>query len=199
MAFHIFGCYNHLSAGIQCHNLIANRQLKRLSDLVENILAMSIERRKTMKLEMDVFPLVPFIEEIAEANRTRQEKQIEIEVIPVFTEISIRADRQHFSNAIGNIIDNAIKYSGDSVNIKIHISSGSIIISDNGNGIPSKSIPLIFNKFYRVPMGNIQEIRGYGIGLYYVKEILEKMNMSISVASEMGNGTSFTITYSRYE
>ena len=186
---------------------IANKQLKRLGELVENILAMSMERRKTMKLRPEDIQLREFVEEIAAAQRMRGDKAITINVdIPENT--TIEADRAHLANVLNNLIDNAIKYScdasgkpitGDSVEITITGDSHDLSVRDNGIGIPSKSIPYLFNKFYRVPHGNRQDVRGYGIGLYYVKSILDKMGWDIEVKSTEGEGSVFTIKFSKDE
>ena len=106
------------------------------------------------------------------------------------------ADKTHLSNILNNLIDNAIKYSGDSVEITITGNDREIAVADNGIGIPSKSIAYLFNKFYRVPHGNRQDVRGFGIGLYYVKSILDKMGWSIDVRSKEGEGSVFTIKIS---
>lgn len=174
---------------------IANKQLKRLGELVENILAMSMERRKTMKLKPETVLLRPFVEEIAIAQRMRGEKGITIS-ITVDEGVSIKADKTHLSNILNNLIDNAIKYSGDSVAITISGNEKEISVADNGIGIPAKSIPYLFNKFYRVPHGNRQDVRGYGIGLYYVKSILDKMGWDIDVRSKEREGSVFTIKIS---
>lgn len=174
---------------------IANKQLKRLGELVENILAMSMERRKTMKLKPETVLLRPFVEEIAIAQRMRGEKGITIS-INVDEDVSIKADRTHLSNILNNLIDNAIKYSGDSVAITISGNEKEISVADNGIGIPAKSIPYLFNKFYRVPHGNRQDVRGYGIGLYYVKSILDKMGWDIDVRSKEREGSVVTIKIS---
>ena len=177
---------------------IANKQLKRLGELVENILAMSMERRKTMKLKPEEIQLREFVEEIAAAQRMRGDKAITINVnIPENT--TIEADRAHLANILNNLIDNAIKYSGDSVEITITGDSHDLSVRDNGIGIPSKSIPYLFNKFYRVPHGNRQDVRGYGIGLYYVKSILDKMGWDIEAKSTEGEGSVFTIKFSKDE
>ncbi|WP_278745311.1 sensor histidine kinase [Muribaculum intestinale] len=177
---------------------IANKQLKRLGELVENILAMSMERRKAMKLRPEDIPLREFIEEIAAAQRMRGDKDITINVnIPENT--TIEADRAHLANVLNNLIDNAIKYSRDSVEITITGDSHDLSVRDNGIGIPSKSIPYLFNKFYRVPHGNRQDVRGYGIGLYYVKSILDKMGWDIEAKSTEGEGSVFTIKFSKDE
>lgn len=177
---------------------IANKQLKRLSELVENILAMSMERRKTMKLKPETILLQPFIEEIAASQRMRGDKNIAINV-EVGENVSIEADKAHLSNILNNLIDNAIKYSGDSVEITICGNEREISVTDNGIGIPAKSIPYLFNKFYRVPHGNRQDVRGYGIGLYYVKSILDKMGWNIDVRSKEKEGSVFTIKISKDE
>ncbi len=177
---------------------IANKQLKRLGELVENILAMSMERRKTMKLRPEDIQLREFVEEIAAAQRMRGDKDITINVnIPENT--TIEADRAHLANVLNNLIDNAIKYSRDSVEITITGDNHDLSVRDNGIGIPSKSIPYLFNKFYRVPHGNRQDVRGYGIGLYYVKCILDKMGWDIKVNSVEGKGSIFTIKFSKDE
>ena len=177
---------------------IANKQLKRLGELVENILAMSMERRKTMKLRPEDIQLREFVEEIAAAQRMRGDKDITINVnIPENT--TIEADRAHLANVLNNLVDNAIKYSGDSVEITVTGDSHDLSVRDNGIGIPSKSIPYLFNKFYRVPHGNRQDVRGYGIGLYYVKSILDKMGWDIEAKSTEGEGSVFTIKFSKDE
>lgn len=171
---------------------IANKQLVRLRELVENILAMSMERRNTMKLKPETVPLRPFVEEIAAAQRMRGEKNITINV-DVDEDVAIEADRTHLSNILNNLIDNAVKYSGDSVVITLSGNGKEISVADNGIGIPAKSMPYLFNKFYRVPHGNRQDVRGYGIGLYYVKGILDKMGWTIEVDSKEREGSVFTI------
>lgn len=177
---------------------IANKQLKRLGELVENILAMSMERRKTMKLRPEDIQLREFVEEIAAAQRMRGDKDITINVnIPENT--TIEADRAHLANVLNNLIDNAIKYSRDSVEITVTGDSHDLSVRDNGIGIPAKSIPFLFNKFYRVPHGNRQDVRGYGIGLYYVKSIFDKMGWDIEARSKEGEGSVFTIKYGSNE
>ncbi len=177
---------------------IANKQLKRLGELVENILAMSMERRKTMKLRPEDIQLREFVEEIAAAQRMRGDKDITINV-NVADNIVVEADKTHLANVLNNLIDNAIKYSDESVEITITGDNHDLSVRDNGIGIPSKSIPYLFNKFYRVPHGNRQDVRGYGIGLYYVKCILDKMGWDIKVNSVEGKGSIFTIKFSKDE
>lgn len=179
--------------------MIANKQLKRLGELVENILAMSMERRKTMKLKSEEFMLQPFVEEIASMQRMRGDKKELSITVNIDERASVVVDKTHFANVLNNLIDNAIKYSNDSVEIFITGNEKELSVCDNGIGIPSKAIPYLFNKFYRVPHGNRQDIRGYGIGLYYVKSILDKMGWNISVKSNEGEGSIFTIKFNNHE
>lgn len=178
--------------------MIAIKQLKHLGELVENILAVSMERRKALTLRTERIYLPELVGEIASAQQMRADKDISI-TLDVIEQIDVAADKSHLSNVLNNLIDNAIKYSGESVVIHITISADSIEVTDNGIGIPSKSLPFIFDKFYRVPHGNRQDVRGYGIGLYYVKHILEKMGWSISVKSQEDVGTTFVIKFNRHE
>ena len=124
----------------------------------------------------------------------RKDKDIFIDT-NIQERIVIKADKTPFANIINNLIDNAIKYSGDNINIYIEGTESKISFSDNGIGIPEKSMPYIFDKFYRVPHGNRQDVRGYGIGLYYVKSIITKMGWTISVKSKVGEGSVFTINF----
>lgn len=135
-------------------------QLTRLSGMVEQILAMSMERRSTIALDSEKIALKPFLEEIAGAQRLRAQKptSVHVEVSPASLEVL--ADPTHLGNVISNLIENAIKYSRDSVEINIRADRGSISVADNGIGIPAKSLPLISNKFYRVPTGDRQDVRG---------------------------------------
>lgn len=177
---------------------IANKQLKRLGELVENILAMSMERRKTMQLSPETIHLTPFINEIAAAQRMRGEKEITIDV-ETSEGTTVYADKTHLANILNNLIDNSIKYSGDIVRITVKCDGNGIAVSDNGIGIPAKSIPFLFNKFYRVPHGNRQDTRGYGIGLYYVKCMTEIMGWAITIKSSEGKGTTFFIDFCKDE
>ena len=105
------------------------------------------------------------------------------------------ADSLHFGNVLSNLIYNAVKYSHDTVNIKIKADNISIVIADDGIGIDKDNIPYIFDKFYRVTSGDRYEVGGYGLGLFYVKQIVELLGWSINVISKPGVGTVFTIKF----
>lgn len=172
----------------------ALEQLTKLTGLVENILAMSMERRRNLTMAKEKICLKTFLESIIEQQKIKIRKNCSISLV-CDDSATVAADPTHLSNIISNLIDNSVKYSGDEVDIKIIADDRSIAVADNGLGIARKYLPEIFNKFYRVPSGNRQNQRGYGIGLFYVKSIVEKHGWSISVASEVGKGTTFTIKF----
>jgi two-component system phosphate regulon sensor histidine kinase PhoR len=91
-------------------------------------------------------------------------------------EIIIAADEFHLENAISNLIDNAIKYGGDQTNVRIEQRHDKleIFVEDNGGGIHGWHRERIFEKFYRIPTGNVHDVKGFGIGLFYSKKIVEK-------------------------
>ena len=170
-------------------------QLSKLSGLVESILAMSMERRKNLTMAKEKIDLKEFLINIIEQQKLKADKPCEI-VLECQKDATVEADPTHFSNVIGNLIDNSIKYSGDSVSIIIKADAKGVSIADNGIGIPEKSLPEIWSKFYRVPHGNRSDVRGYGIGLFYVKSIIDKHGWSIGVESKTGKGSRFTIKFS---
>lgn len=173
---------------------IIMQRLSYLSGMIENILSMSMERFKTIKLNIEEVALKPIVEDISGMMELKAAKPVEID-IDIPDNLSIQADSLHLGNILSNLIDNALKYSGDSVHIIIKADAHSIKITDNGVGIDKENLPFIFDKFYRVTSGNLYEVGGYGLGLFYVKQITELMGWDIDVASKPGQGTVFTIRF----
>lgn len=174
----------------------ALEQLSKLAGLVENILAMSMERRTRLVMAKERINLREMLTTVVDEQRLRADKPCDI-TMDCRDDVTVDADPTHFSNVIGNLIDNSIKYSGEAVSIEIRADGAGVSIADNGNGIPAKSLPDIFNKFYRVPHGDRSDVRGYGIGLFYVKSIVEKHGWSIGVESRVGKGSIFTIKFGK--
>lgn len=171
---------------------IIMQRLSFLSGMIENILSMSMERFKSMELELTRFELKPMMEEVTEMIKLKADKPVKIEVdIP--DGLAITADPLHFGNVLSNLLDNAVKYSGDSVEITIKADSDSITVADNGIGIKKENLPFIFDKFYRISSGDRYETSGYGLGLFYVKQIIELHGWNIEVTSKPGVGTKFRI------
>ncbi len=113
--------------------------------------------------------------------------------------LEVVTDRFMLGIILSNLLDNAIKYSPEDAKIKVYARGGEqswqLQVSDEGMGIPRLALPYIFDKFYRVPTGDLHEIKGYGIGLAYVKQLVTDLKGKIEVASEPGKGTVFTLTF----
>ena len=109
--------------------------------------------------------------------------------------IVLNLDKFHFENAIGNIIDNAIKYGGNIINIELVIDKNKVVIliKDNGNGIHKTQKDKVFDQFYRIPTGNTHNVKGFGIGLYYTKNIIAKHRGKIDIIYDKNNYTLFKI------
>ncbi|MCM1138580.1 MAG: HAMP domain-containing histidine kinase [Muribaculum sp.] len=174
---------------------IIMQRLNLLSGMIENILSMSMERFKSMRLNIEKARLKSIVEEVVGMIEMKAYKPVKIEV-NIADDVEISTDSLHFGNVISNLLDNAIKYSGNSVEIKICGNNHEISIFDNGIGIAKEYLPYIFDKFYRVTNGDRYEIGGYGLGLYYVKQIVDMQGWCISVISEENKGTTFTIKFS---
>lgn len=174
---------------------ISQQQLEKLGGLVEQILSMSMERRHTLQLNMEHVAVEPLITPLMAQYRLQAHKKAELSLSVEPPGATVWADRQHLQHIVGNLIDNAIKYSGAEVAIRIACSPGRIVVSDNGIGISPERLPYVFDKFYRVPRGDRHEVKGYGLGLYYVKSLMEKMGGQITAASTPGRGTTFTLLF----
>lgn len=176
---------------------ICKEQLSELSGLVEQILSMSMERRQTFVLNKEDILVRDMIDNLVTQHQLKSDKEITFNMRINPEDIVIYADRTHLNNVLSNLMDNAVKYSKESVTIDIHIYQQDqyniIEIKDNGVGIPSEKQAYIFDKFYRVTHGNKYSTKGYGLGLFYVKTMVEKHGGTISVHSSVHKGSTFTI------
>ena len=167
--------------------------------MVEHILSVSVEGRE-YKYNPTVVYLNDVISQLTQGAGMNNGKE------PVFKiecaeDIKIMADEFHIKNLLATVIDNAIKYSADPiVSIRVTEESGvTIEIEDNGCGIAKEHLSHVFEKFYRVPTGDIHTVRGYGLGLYYAKQVAELHKGTISMNSRVGKGTTVIIKLPRNE
>ncbi len=114
-------------------------------------------------------------------------------------QFNIEADRMHLTNILYNLLDNSLKYNENNPQVTIDLVSKnnkvSLSISDNGIGIDDKYVKQIFDKFYRVPTGNVHNVKGFGLGLYYVKQVVNEHHWKIGIKSEVGKGTTTFIYF----
>ena len=173
---------------------IVESQLTQLSTMVEHILSVSVEGRE-YKYNPTLVYLKDIICQLTQGAGMNNGKK------PVFNidcaeDIKIMADEFHIKNLFATVIDNAVKYSSDPiVDIRVTYESGNVAIEieDNGCGISKEHLAHVFEKFYRVPTGDIHTVRGYGLGLYYAKQVAELHKGTISMKSRIGEGTTVTI------
>ncbi|UKN03317.1 HAMP domain-containing histidine kinase [Paracrocinitomix mangrovi] len=179
---------------------IIYKENKRLEQQVERVLNIAKLDKKELKFKIQNFDMVDIIEEAKENFEFSQLEDIggSISLNLNAENHIVTGDIVHITNVINNLIDNAIKYCDKIPEISISTQNEKrklyITVADNGKGISKDDIKFIFDKFYRVPTGNLHDVKGFGLGLYYVKTILEELGGSINVKSEPGKGSAFTIT-----
>lgn len=180
---------------------ISQQELKRLTDLVEKVLNISVEESEEMALEKETVNMVDLIEGVILRHRIRTAKDVEIDFRHDLPDPVIQADRLHFTNAVNNLVDNAIKYSRDKAVIVVTLSGDErqvqLSIRDNGVGIPPYYHELVFDKFFRVPTGDLHNVKGFGLGLSYVKKVIERHGGVIELKSEPSQGSEFIIRLPR--
>lgn len=180
---------------------ISEQELKRLTDLVEKVLNISVEESEEMALETEPVDLVDLVNGIMLRHRIKVGKETEIDFHQDLVDPVAEVDRLHFTNAVNNLIDNAIKYSQGKAVIIITLTGDErgirLSIRDNGVGIPSHYQELVFDKFFRVPTGDLHNVKGFGLGLSYVKKVVERHGGTIELKSEPAQGSEFVIILPR--
>lgn len=172
---------------------LCRQQLEQLSGMVEQILSMSMERRRQFKLNIEPVNISQLLQPVIEQQQLKADKPVTITSRIEPENMTVQADRIHLSNILNNLIDNAVKYSLDEARIEIKATTEAITVTDHGIGIAVDKLPHIFDKFYRVPTGDRHDVKGYGLGLFYVKTLVEKHGWNIQVNSILDEGTTFKI------
>jgi len=177
---------------------IIENESKRLGFHVEKVLQMAIIDRGGIELKrkkLNIHSLLNHI--LINANLKIKDRNGILANEFEATDIEIFADELHISNVFGNLLDNAIKYCKNIPEIEVNTKNlnGHVIISikDNGIGIKKENQKKIFEKFYRVPTGNLHDVKGFGLGLSYVKKIIEEHKGYIKLDSERGKGSKFDV------
>ena len=162
-------------------------QLKKLHQMVEKLLETATLDSESLLLQKEPTNIVDLIAKITKKFELLTKKDINF-TTNIDSKI-LKIDRFHFENAISNLVDNAIKYGGDNIEVTLNsvLNVTEISVADNGKGIDKSQQERIFDKFYRVPKGNTHDVKGFGIGLYYTQKIIEKHNGSINVSSSFDN------------
>lgn len=176
-----------------------NDENQRLALLVERILQSATLERGDLKMREESVVLNEIIHEVVDAAKFRIANtggKIDIDIPSEL--ITVKGDKMHITNAISNLVDNAIKYSHGAPEIHVRLAKNggqeyALEIEDTGIGIKKEHLNKIFDKLYRVPTGNIHNVKGFGLGLSYVKAIVEMHGWRIDVKSKPDQGSVFTI------
>jgi len=170
----------------------------RLGNHIERVLSVARLEKKEIKLEANAVNVHDLITAVVDSMSLQLQKRNAVLTLDLnAAEDVITCDELHLSNVIYNLIDNANKYSKDTP--KIHISTKSNIknlyieISDEGIGMTKEQTKRIFDQFYRVPTGNLHDVKGFGLGLNYVQDIVNEMDGVVKVHSEKDKGTTFEV------
>jgi len=177
---------------------IARKENHRLGMLVEKVLKMSAYEQENIHMKWENIDADITVDDVVNNLAFQIEnKGGIIEKNMNANNTLVKVDRVHFTNVIYNLLDNALKYSGDEpqINITTYVKDDFwfVEIKDNGIGIPITYQNKIFEKFFRVPSGNVHNVKGYGLGLSYVFNIVNKFKGDISVKSEVNKGSTFII------
>ncbi|MBL7898779.1 MAG: HAMP domain-containing histidine kinase [Crocinitomicaceae bacterium] len=179
---------------------IIYKENKRLEQQVERVLNIAKLDKDEIKLKLETFCVHEIIEEAKENFQFNQleEQGGKISLDLQAVQHLIRADVVHVTNIINNLLDNALKYCDKVPDIEIstrNIKNKIVItVKDNGKGISRENQKYIFDKFFRVSTGNVHDVKGFGLGLFYVKTITEQLGGTVSVKSSPGKGSEFSIT-----
>ena len=176
---------------------VSRAELSRLDTMVTNVLDIASYENNTLQLAFQLTDIEALINEVIASEKFRADKPVEF-VVSIDAAVSnLKVDPDHFRNVIVNLIDNAIKYSTAEAKISIKAvcenNQACLIVEDHGIGISPSDVIHIFEKFYRVQKGNIYNVKGTGIGLSYVKSIVELHKGTIDVKSTLNMGTTFII------
>ena len=177
---------------------ISSNELQRLSLLVDKVLKLSMFEKKEVELKFETVDLKEVVNEVTDSLRLQLEKHHARLVITNEGNLSVQGDRLHLVSVVFNLLDNAIKYSKEDPSIKIDLQEkeNAVVmnVTDNGIGIPQEYKDKVFDKFFRIPHGDTHNAKGYGLGLSYVAQVIQKHNGTIAIESQPAIGTKFIIT-----
>ena len=181
---------------------MAHGELQRLGAMVDEILRSSTEKFATAELRLEECNVAKMVERVVKSLDMRYASRNVEWSVDVEEGCVVVADAFYLEGALSALVDNAIKYSSDSPKVKICGAERNgytyVSVEDRGIGIPRKEQKRIFDKFYRITTGDKYSTSGYGIGLYFVRSIVERHGGSVSLTSTLGEGSCFTLKLLRY-
>ena len=177
---------------------ISQNELQRLSLLVDKVLKLSMFEKKEIELKYELLDLKGVVDEVVSSMRLQIEKHHATVSTTVEGDTHLQGDRLHLLSVVFNLLDNALKYGNGNTAIKFELKEKEneveLSVADNGIGISPEYKDKVFEKFFRVPLGNTHNTKGYGLGLSYVSHVIQRHKGKISVESQPGLGSKFIIT-----
>ena len=177
---------------------ISQNELQRLSLLVDKVLKLSMFEKKEIELKYELLDLKGVVDEVVSSMRLQIEKHHATVSINTEGDTHLQADRLHLLSVVFNLLDNALKYGNGNTAIKFDLKEKEneveLSVADNGIGISPEYKDKVFEKFFRVPLGNMHNTKGYGLGLSYVSHVVQRHKGKIEVESQPGLGSKFIIT-----
>jgi two-component system, OmpR family, phosphate regulon sensor histidine kinase PhoR len=179
---------------------ISANELSRLNMLVDRVLKLSMFERKALEMKAESLALDAVVQEVVRSMQLQFEKHgAVVDTQLQGTHFSINGDRMHITSVVYNLLDNALKYSKEAPRIQIQLKETDnevlLVVADNGIGISPAYRNRVFDKFFRVPHGDRHDIKGYGLGLSYVAQVVQDHKGHIEVSSEEGQGSTFTVYF----
>jgi len=180
---------------------IIKQENARLNLLVDKVLQIARIEKTGFQLKHEEVELNALIMSVVENFRNQSDKEFTVDTNLASDVGKVYADPVHLTNIIYNLLDNALKYGGDNPVIRVETASENkyvtLTVRDNGPGIPQVFQKKVFRKFFRIPTGNVHDVKGFGLGLYYVRNTCKAHGWKISLKSEPGSGCSFIIIIGR--
>lgn len=183
---------------LQTYASLIEKEAQRLQYHVEEVLQVALIEKTKLRLNLKTYPVHQLLSDFSERAKGKVKEAGGKWTCENYAEdIFVEADALHFQNVLSNLLDNSLKYAAAKPEVQLKATAGQYQISmqftDNGPGIPEKDQKSIFRKFYRVSTGDLHQVAGFGLGLFYVKQIVKAHRGQISVTSVPGKGTTFYI------
>jgi two-component system phosphate regulon sensor histidine kinase PhoR len=180
----------------QAYLALSRTELQRLADLISQVLQLAVEGRQALALQPEWVEPAALLRTLVARYEVTSPKpvQFEVDIVPG---PALHLDVLHLTGVLTNLVDNALKYSYEQVHITLRsrqdATGWSLTVQDDGIGIDPDYQTAIFDQFFRVPTGNLHPVKGFGLGLYYVRQIIERHGGWVHVQSEPAQGTTFSL------
>jgi two-component system, OmpR family, phosphate regulon sensor histidine kinase PhoR len=177
---------------------IIKEQVMRLNTQVEKVLQLAKVERENIEMNIEEIDFQELLKSICPSIELKvNERKGNLSLDLQATKTTVQADRLHLTNIVHNLVDNAVKYSKGEPDIKLALKNEGknlvFSVADKGIGIPKEHQKRVFERFHRVPTGNVHNVKGFGLGLFYVKSICREHGWKLDLESELGRGTTIFI------